>query len=264
MKKITALFLSVALILSLAACKNKENNNEITAQSTVSSSQNDANNGGDTKKSDPALEKAENDAKVLSSITEEVINTSLVGLTNVKWNKKTLDKATMHDILKENGIDDSSDYYERTIDGVTLSFVLTHDGKTQLSGGEYKAQGTKITADLIPTKVCDTVEHLTADAEKLEELLNNAVKEHKNGKDSSKTFNGKRYIEATIHDLCVENNIDDQENYYHREIAHVEYNMVCNVNQKGVVTIKINSLKSPVGGPPVEAEVKLSQFYVKN
>ena len=91
-----------------------------------------------------------------------------------------------------------------------------------------------------------------------------AVKEHKNGKDSSKTFNGKRYIEATIHDLCVENNIDDQENYYHREIAHVEYNMVCNVNQKGVVTIKINSLKSPVGGPPVEAEVKLSQFYVKN
>ena len=47
----------------------------------------------------------------------------------------------------EKGIDDSGDFYERTVNGNTYSFIWTDDGELKPYGEEYFFSGSIIDGD---------------------------------------------------------------------------------------------------------------------
>ena len=77
-------------------------------------------------------------------LTKEAVNTYLAEIYTTHWNGQTADQATVHDVCYENDIDDSENYYSRTIDGVTYTFVWVYDdgqGNVRISGGAYNYSG---------------------------------------------------------------------------------------------------------------------------
>lgn len=101
-------------------------------------------NSGDGTQDYPQLPELEEEAAILNMLTKEAVNTYLAEIYTTHWNGQTADQATVHDVCYENDIDDSENYYSRTIDGVTYTFVWVYDdgqGNVRISGGAYNYSG---------------------------------------------------------------------------------------------------------------------------
>ena len=66
---------------------------------------------------------------------------------------------------------------------------------------------------------------MESDTATLNMLLKEAVNTSKASMTNTK-WNGNTAAAASVHDVCVENNIDDSENYYSRHIGGTDYTMV--------------------------------------
>ena len=93
----------------------------------------------------------ESDTASLNMLIKEAINTSKASIKTTKWNDNTADAASVHDVCVENGIEDTTNYYERTIGGSTYTMVWKAvsgaDGDLQVSGGDNTVTGTTINGD---------------------------------------------------------------------------------------------------------------------
>ena len=98
--------------------------------------------------------------------------------------------------------------------------------------------------------------------------LNMLVKEAINTSKASRTatkWNGKTAAEATINDVCLENGIDDTENYYTRVIGGKDYKMVWEkIEGSEDGNIKINGDGYKATGDEITGATAISALSTKS
>ena len=144
MKKYIALFLALLIAVSFSACETEsvesrsgkskestgrraESNNVRADEDNVSENELDDLAGKilsagkkiseNTAKSEEELSVFESDTATLNMLVKEAVNTYKVGITTTTYNGKTAAEATVHDVCVMNVIDDSDNYYSRSIGG---------------------------------------------------------------------------------------------------------------------------------------------------
>ena len=210
-----------------------------------------------------SLEAMENDAKNINMYMKEAINTYKANITSTKWYGKTASEATVHEVCVENGVDDSSDYYSREIDGnvYKLVFVVDERGNQEIKAigdGEsfkgFELTGSEKIADLAETtrESLLSVDGMKADAEKLSPLVQAAVTAYKDA-DLDSTWNNKKAVNATVHDVCAENGIDDPDDFYTIKLNEITYTMVFTKSSE----IEVSGGDSKVEGITVTADTTI-------
>ena len=87
----------------------------------------------------------ESDTASLNMLIKEAVNTSKASITTTKWAGKGAAEASVADICAENGIDDSENYYTRTIGGSSYSMVWVKVGDLEDGNLEVKQADSGIT-----------------------------------------------------------------------------------------------------------------------
>ena len=177
------------------------------------------------------LSTMKSDSESLCQLIEEAVNEYRAGLTDVTWNGETAENASVHDICIENDIDDSTDFYIREIGGTSYSMVWTYEEKLEIKGGKYDNNGSRINGRTAVSDIAyygnsgEQLSVLESDTATMSMLIKEAVNTYK-ARITTTKWNGKTAAEATVHDICVENDIDDSGEFYTRTIAGIEYSMV--------------------------------------
>ena len=91
------------------------------------------------------LSTLESDCATVNMLVKEAINTSKAEIKATKWNGQDYTTVTISDICAENDIDDSGDFYSRSISGSTYEMVWTADKNIKVAGDGYDATGTTLT-----------------------------------------------------------------------------------------------------------------------
>lgn len=91
------------------------------------------------------LSTMESDCATVNMLVKEAINTSKAGIKATKWEGQDYTSATIANVLKENDIDTTGEFYTRHISGGTYDMVWTAAKNIQVQGDGYDATGTPIT-----------------------------------------------------------------------------------------------------------------------
>ena len=288
MKKYIALFLALLIAVSFSACETEsvesrsgkskestgrraESNNVRADEDNVSENELDDLAGKilsagkklseNTGKSEEELSVFESDTATLNMLVKEAVNTYKAGITTTTYNGKTAVEATVHDVCVMNVIDDSDNYYSRSIGGENYCMVFK-DNNVQLSGGDNVIDGYKLTgsetivslADGTPTKSNNSQDMekydlsvMKSDTATMNMLIKEAIYTYRAGITTT-TYNGKTAAEATVQDICVENNFDYSNDFFVRKIDGVTYSMVFTVNYDKAFNVNLSGGDDLYGG----------------
>lgn len=182
--------------------------------------------------------------------------------TDITWNGRSVEYATVHDVCVEKNISDSDDFYSRKISGENYYLVWTKDNELAVWGGSnfninkdsvyttaefneynydyYSHTGIKgctfirdfessdygilIENNTYISDITEAINLATYEVDsynimKLNAELSNAVSAYRNDETSIR-WNEKNIYRLTVHDVCVEYDIDDSEDFYAKDFTN--------------------------------------------
>ena len=114
MKKNLLFLLASAAVLSLAACGRTSNTSANVSAADAAAAE--------------EIAVMDDDSAVTKQLLEEAVDNYNKGNLDIKYNDKSLESATLEDVLEEGGVDYHDDWFVRVIGGTKYSMIRVKDG----------------------------------------------------------------------------------------------------------------------------------------